>query len=312
MNLLLSTLLLFCISFSSFSQNYNKARVLLAYNAFSSDKDTLQIGDTLSYNSENQNKLIFLENNAYLALMNENGSILEWKNKEKGNYKIEFDESDTTFNGARKYLINYSEFVASFQNRESKKNRYLGMRKTGAVSCPPMPKEIEILAESKSTYLKDSLQIFVEYFEDLLREDEEIKPTTLKIEIKDLRNNLLYNQKLDTNFFFFDWNKIVEEQTTVMYNFSVQTTKSRNLATYNLALSKAKQPLSYQQEYFQNKAKTAIDVFLQLTYISQESNLNIYAYQLYHYFLKELPKEAHSIIPTWEDFKENYGVGYIR
>ncbi len=94
MKLLLSTLLLFSISFPSFAQ---KARVLLAYNAFNSDKDTLEIGDTLSYNSENENELIFLKENSYLALMNENGSILEWKNKKTGNYKIEFDESDTTF-----------------------------------------------------------------------------------------------------------------------------------------------------------------------------------------------------------------------
>ncbi|WP_375561278.1 hypothetical protein ACE193_01630 [Bernardetia sp. OM2101] len=80
MKLLLSTLLLFSIYFTSFaqdSQNFDKAKVLLAYNAFSADKDTLQIGDTLSYNSENDNELIFLKENAYLALMNENGSILE-------------------------------------------------------------------------------------------------------------------------------------------------------------------------------------------------------------------------------------------
>ncbi|WP_375561280.1 hypothetical protein ACE193_01640 [Bernardetia sp. OM2101] len=40
--------------------------------------------------------------------------------------------------------------------------------------------------------------------------------------------------------------------------------------------------------------------------------MNIYAFQLYHNFLEELPKEAHFIIPSWEDFKYNYGVGYIR
>lgn len=66
MKLLLSIttfLLVFSISFTSFAQ---KARVLLAYNAFNSDKDTLQIDDTLSYNSDNKNELIFLKENAYL------------------------------------------------------------------------------------------------------------------------------------------------------------------------------------------------------------------------------------------------------
>lgn len=293
--LLLSTLLLFSISFS-FAQNSTKARVLLAYNAFNSDKDTLQIGNTLSYNSDNKNELIFLEETSYLALMNENGSILEWNNREKGNYKIEFDESDDGFDEARKYLVKRFSFDAIYEQKENRKNPYSRMKKTGAISCLPRPDEIEILAEPKSNYIKDSLQIFVEYFEEYLREGEKIKSNTLKIEITDLRNNLIYSQKLDTTFFFFDWNNTAKDNSAIVYKFFSQTTKNRVFKSSNYVIKKYHKELPYQERYFQSQEKTAIGLFLQFLYSCEESELNIYSCQLYHEFLKQIPKEAHSII----------------
>ncbi len=303
MKLLLSILLLFSISSTSFAQ---KARVLLAYNAFNFDKDTLQIGNTLSY-SENQNEFIFLKEKAYLALINENGSILEWKNKEKGNYKIEFDESDTTFNAARKQLEYL--FFEKHKNYSKNDNPYLSLSKTGAVSRPPPP-VINVLADSKSNYLRDSLQIFISYFDDYFREEEEIKFNSLEIKIKDLRNNLILSNRLDTTFFLVDGNKILEDNFSVLYNFSIQTTQNREFHSPNYVLKKPHKEISYQENYFQSKEQTAIGVFLQFLYSCEEYELNIYSYQLYHEFLKELSKEAHSTVPTWKEFKENYRIGY--
>ncbi len=337
MKLFLSTLLVFSIfSSTSFAQ---KARVLLAYNAFNSDKDTLQIGDTVSYNSENlngkENELIFLKENAYLALMNENGSILEWKNKETGNYKIEFDESDTTFNAVRKYIVRGSVLDRMYKNRDDKKYMYLGMSGTHITRC--FPKEIRILAQPKSTYLRDSLKIFARILEYSLREEEEMKPNTLEIEIKDMRNSLITTHKLDTNFFVFNWNNLPNYKKTiitkqkvkgklrkqnikeeiiskpsslVIYSFSIQTNKGRKIESYACVLAEAKQPVSYQENYFQSKEQTTIGVFLQFLYSCKESDLNIYSCQLYHDFLEQMPKEAHSIVPTWKEFKENYQIGY--
>ncbi|WP_375561279.1 hypothetical protein ACE193_01635 [Bernardetia sp. OM2101] len=148
-----------------------------------------------------------------------------------------------------------------YEQRENRKHPYLRMKKTGAVSCPPMPREIDVLAESKSIYLKDSLQIFVEYFEELLKENEEIKSNTLKVEIADLRQSIIYNQELDTNFFLLSWDKIDKEQTTILYKFSVQTTKNREIKSFYHVLQKAKQPLSYPQEYFKSKEKQLSELF---------------------------------------------------
>ncbi|PIY07697.1 MAG: hypothetical protein COZ18_16105 [Flexibacter sp. CG_4_10_14_3_um_filter_32_15] len=158
--------------------------------------------------------------------------------------------------------------------------------------------------------MKSSLKIFVEYFEDYLREGEEIKPNTLKIEITDLRNNLISTHKLDTTFFFFDWNKIADYNSTVLYRFSAQTTKDRVFRSSNYVLKKPHKEISYQEKYFQSKEKTTIGTFLQFLYSCDESDLDIYSCQLYHNVLKELPKEAHSIIPTWEDFRNLHRIGF--
>ncbi len=303
-------LLVFSISFTSFAQ---KARVLLAYNAFNSDKDTLEIGDTLSYNSENLNELIFLKENAYLALMNENGSILEWKNKNAGSYKIEFDESDDGFNRIRRFMIKDFSYREKNIGKQDKKNIYFGMKKTGAVSCPPIPRGIDILAESKSSYLKDSLQIFIEYTDDYikLKENEKIDSSSLKIEIRDLRNNIIYSQKLDTTFFLFNWDDIDKDSDIVLYTFSIQTTHNTEYKSFSHIIKKQKKELIELEKYFQNKEKTAFGTFLQFLHSCEDSDLNIYSCQLYHNFLKELPKEAHSIIPSWEDYKKYYDIGML-
>ncbi|WP_291725704.1 hypothetical protein [Bernardetia sp.] len=330
------SLLLFFLSSTCFAQ---KAVVLLSYNAFSANQDTLQIGDTLSYGSNSKNELISLQKNTYLALMDtENGNILEWKNKEAGSYRIEFDKSnDSTFNKIKRFTVR--SFISERASRGRKgKNKYFGMKKTGAVHICGGLDEIDILADIKSTYLRDSTKIFIELLDFELAEDEQFILDSLAIEVKDLRNNIITTQKLDTSYFCFHWDSlpqykktitkkikiqgkrkqqeieekvVVSPQSTsvVLYDFSIKTTKGRECKSSTKVIRKPKKPLHSEEEYFKSKETTAIGLFLQFLISCENSDLNIYSYELYQEVLKGLPKEAHSIIPTWREYREYYGIG---
>ena len=126
-----------------------------------------------------------------------------------------------------------------------------------------------------------------------------------------MRNNIIYTQKLDTTFFLFTWDDIDKNSNVVLYTFSIKTTGNTEYKTFSYIIKKAKKELTELENYFQNKEKTAFGTFLQFLHSCEYSDLNIYSCQLYYNFLKELPKEAHSIIPTWEDYKKYYGIGML-
>ena len=264
----------------------------------------------------------------------ENGNILEWKNKEVGSYKVEFDENnDFTFNRSKRLTV----LLYLYGKKSAGKNKYFGMRKTGYVNCRTID-EIDILAENKSTYLKDSTRIFVKLLDFSLREDEKFILDSLAIEIKDLRNNPIITHKLDSNYFCFNWDKLpnytrkvtkkvkiqgklknqeieeeiaVSPQTTpaILYEFSVKTTSGRKVKSSVRVIQKPRKILRAEEEYFKSTENTTIGLFLQFLISCENSDLNIYSYELYQEVLKGVPKEAHSIIPTWREYREYYEIG---
>ncbi len=246
--------------------------------------------------------------------MNENGSILEWKNKETGSYKIEFDESDTTFNGARKHIIKDLCYRRSTKNSKI----YLGMRSSGGTWCPPY-NAIGITGQGRSNYVKDSLKIFIEFSDYHLR-GSNVEQNSLKIELRSLRNDSIATYVLDSNFFVLDWSKlpdykrkykkIISEHEHIVYKFYAKINKRREISSISYILSKP-ESFSYQERYFKSEEKTAIGTFIQFLYACETYSLNIYACQLYQESLDKLPNEIHSIIPSLEEFLENKRIMFV-